>query len=86
MPLVFTQRFVRAYTELPAHIQKKVDKALGLLDSDFRHPSLQTHPIEGWEGIYEARVDLKHRLTYQRDGNDLILRTVGAHDETLKKP
>lgn len=86
MPLVFTQRFIRAYTELPAHIQKKVDKALGLLDSDFRYPSLQTHLVEGWEGIYEARVDLKHRLTYQRDGNDLILRTVGAHDVTLKKP
>lgn len=86
MPLVLTERFVRAYADLPIHIQKKVDKALKLLESDFRHPSLQTHPVEAYPGIYEGRVDLKHRLTYQREGENLILRTVGGHDETLRNP
>ncbi|MBI3740161.1 MAG: hypothetical protein HY257_00195 [Chloroflexi bacterium] len=86
MSLILTERFVRAYADLPTNIQKKVDKALRLLETDFRHPSLQSHPIEGSTGIYEARVDLKHRLTYQREGNDLILRTVGGHEETLRNP
>ena len=86
MALILTERFVRAYNALPSPIQRKVDKTLRLLESDFRHPSLQTHPIQGTPGIYEARVDLKHRLTYQREGDDLIMRTIGGHEEALKNP
>ena len=86
MPLILTERFVRAYADLPVNVQKRVDKALRLLESNFRHPGLQTHQVEGSRGIYEARVDLKHRLTYERRGNDLVLRMVGGHEETLKNP
>jgi len=86
VPIVITERFAVAYARLPSHVQKKVDKALRLLDADFRHPSLRTRPIEGTRGIYEARVDQKHRMTYEREGDRLIMRTVGTHDETLTKP
>ena len=86
MDLILTERFVRAYADLPEKIRKKVDKALGLLEINFRHPSLQSHPVEGTTSIYEARVDLKHRLTYQREANNLILRTVGGHEVTLRNP
>jgi len=86
MPIVITERFAEAYIELPRHIQKKVDKALRLLDADFRHPSLRARHIEGTKGIYEARVDLKHRMTYEREGDRLIMRTVGEHDKTLARP
>ncbi|OGO40525.1 MAG: hypothetical protein A2Z04_05340 [Chloroflexi bacterium RBG_16_57_9] len=86
MPIVITGRFARAYARLPDHIQKKVDKALRLLEADFRHPGLRTRRIEGTPGIYEARVDQKHRMTYEREGDRLIMRTVGEHDETLARP
>jgi len=86
VPIVITERFAVAYARLPRHVQKKVDKALRLLDADFRHPSLRTRPIEGTRGIYEARVDQKHRMTYEREGDRLIMRTVGTHDETLTGP
>jgi len=47
----------------------------------------QTKPIQGAPGIYEARVEMDYRMTYQRDANDtLMLRVVGKHDEALKKP
>ncbi len=86
MPIVLTERFIEAYSQLSPPTQKKVDKALRLLDADFRHPGLRTRPVEGTKGIYEARVDLKHRMTYQREGDRLIMRNVGGHDETLKDP
>jgi hypothetical protein len=63
-----------------------VDKAVQLLDADFRHPGLQARPIEGTRDIYEARVDRKHRMTYERKGDRLIMRTVGEHDKTLSRP
>ena len=86
MPIELTDRFRAAYLGLPAAIQRKVQKAIRLLNADPRHPSLQTKPIQGAPGIYEARADQKYRMTYERRGDILILRNVGSHDQTLGKP
>jgi mRNA interferase RelE/StbE len=86
MPIVITERFAKAYARLSPDIQKKADKALRLLDADFRHPSLRARPIEGTKGVYEARVDRKHRMTYERQGDRLVMRNIGEHDETLGRP
>jgi mRNA interferase RelE/StbE len=88
MPKVrFTRRFLKSFTRLPADVQEKVKKQLALLAEDPRHPSLQTKPIQGATGIYEARVDIDYRLTYQRDKDDtLVLRVVARHDKALKNP
>jgi mRNA-degrading endonuclease RelE of RelBE toxin-antitoxin system len=86
MPVELTERFRDAYVDLPHTIQRKVDKALALLDANPRHPSLQTKPIRGAPGIYEARVDQRYRLTYERRRDVFVLRNVGAHDPTLKNP
>jgi len=82
-----TERFKNAYAGLPSPIQKKVKKALRLLANDPRHPSLQSKPVEGAPGIFEARVDQNYRMTYERLPGDLLrVRVIGKHDETLKKP
>ncbi|MBE3119819.1 MAG: hypothetical protein IMZ50_13825 [Candidatus Atribacteria bacterium] len=47
MPIIFSERFVRAYDRLPEEIQKKVKKALQLLDDDPRHPILAGSPHPG---------------------------------------
>jgi mRNA-degrading endonuclease RelE of RelBE toxin-antitoxin system len=86
MPLELTDRFVRAYERLPKHIRTKVQKALRLLEADFRHPGLRAKRMQGTGGIYEARVDQKYRLTYQRRGDWLIVRNVGPHDDVLDNP
>jgi hypothetical protein len=37
--------------------------------------------------VYEARVDVNYRLTYERLAGDILLiRVVGLHDEALKNP
>ncbi len=86
MSIVLTERFRRAYAQLPPDIRKKVKKTLCLLDSSPRHPSLRVHQVRGTNGIYEARVDLQYRLTFTFAGDDLILRNVDNHDECLKNP
>ena len=64
-----------------------VKKALRLLAENPRHPSLQTKPVERAPGIYEARVDQRYRLTYERLAGDVLrMRVVGKHDTALKKP
>lgn len=86
MPIVVTERFARAYARLLPRVQRWVDKALILLDDDFRHPSVRAKPIEGAAGIYEARVDQGYCMTYERDGDRFVMRNVGQHDKTLANP
>ena len=86
MPIELTERFVQQYGKLAASIQKKVDKSIHLLESDFRHPGLKTHPVQSAPGIFEASVDHHYRMTHERRGNTLVLRNVDNHDECLRNP
>jgi hypothetical protein len=86
MPLDYTARFKFQYAKLPLGVRLKVDKSLRLLDANFRHPGLRSHPIEGAPGIFEAYVDRKYRMTFESRGDTLIMRNVDNHDECLRKP
>jgi mRNA interferase RelE/StbE len=83
----FTESFRKWFARLPEDVKLRTIKAIRLLADDYRHPSLQSKPIKGAPGIYEARVDRNYRLTYERlPGDVLRLRVVGKHDEMLKNP
>ena len=86
MPIQLTNRFVRQYGQLPEATQRKVDKALRLLDTDFRYPGLRSHPIESAPGIFEAYVDIKYRMTFERHRDTFVMRNVDNHDECLRNP
>jgi len=80
------ETFCTCYRQLPPQIQRKVDRQLRLLADNFRHPSLQTKKIQGTKGIFEARVDLHYRMSFEIEGDALVLRVVGNHDDVLKRP
>jgi mRNA-degrading endonuclease RelE of RelBE toxin-antitoxin system len=88
MPKIrFSKRFTKAYLRLPLEIREKVKKALALLGENPRHPSLQTKPIKGARGFYEARIDRNYRMTYIRLADDsLEMSYVDNHDNALKNP
>jgi len=86
MTIQYTEKFADKYSHLPAAIRSKVDKAVKLLDENFRHPGLQSHPIQSIPGVYEAYVDDKYRITYDRKGNIFTIRNVDNHDECLRSP
>ncbi|MBE9505094.1 MAG: hypothetical protein IME96_13065 [Proteobacteria bacterium] len=80
------KRFQSAYKNLPKPVKKKVDKQIALLSKDFQYPSLHTKKIKGAEGVWEARIDIHYRLTFEILDDTIFLRVVGNHDEVLKKP
>ncbi len=85
--LVLTDRFRKSALELGPEIRAKLRKQIGLLTSDPRHPSLRVKKIKGTASIFEARLDRDHRFTFEfGEGRAIILRVVGSHDPTLKKP
>jgi hypothetical protein len=59
-----------------------------LLVSDNKdiRPSPHTKEIKGKEGIWEARVDIHNRMTFEIIGDTIYLRVVGNHDDVLKNP
>ena len=88
MPKVrLSKRFTKAYLHLPPEIRAKVKKVLELLGENPRHTSLQTKPIKGALGFYEARVDINYRMTYVRLADDTVeMSNVDKHDDALKNP
>ena len=86
MRLVLTNRFKKAYQTLPVNDQGRVKKAISLISGDLRHPSLRVKRVNGTRGIWEARASKSLRITFETEGDAIIFRNVGHHDQTLKKP
>ena len=80
------KRFKEAYLDLPKNIQRKTDRQLSLFTENMKHPSLHTKKIKGKQGIWEARIDLHYRLTFEFVEETIFLRVVGNHNEVLKNP
>jgi len=87
LKLTLTERFRKSALELDPGTRDKLRKQLGLLAADSRHPSLRIKKIKGTGSIFEARVDRDVRFTFEFGaGREIVLRVVGPHDPTLKKP
>ena len=86
MRLQVTARFRRAYAALSAEDQKQVQKALRTMAEDLRHPGLRVKRIQGTERIWEARASRSLRITFETEGDAIVLRNVGRHDEALGRP
>jgi mRNA-degrading endonuclease RelE of RelBE toxin-antitoxin system len=85
--LTLTERFRKSALELDPETREKLRKQIGLLAADPRHPSLRVRKIKGTGSVFEARVDRSFRFTFEYgEGHEIILRVVGPHDPTLKKP
>jgi mRNA interferase RelE/StbE len=84
MRIEFLDAFLEAYDSLPLQERERVQRAVQRLGENWRHPGLQVKRMHGKEGLWEARVTLSLRITFQLDGDLITLRNVGAHDKTLK--
>ena len=87
-----TARFKKAYQSLPKHIRKKVAKAFALFQEDPAYPSLGVKKMQGYQGVWEGRINQQYRFTFhyerhpERDETICVFRNVDNHDECLKNP
>ncbi|MCX8126836.1 MAG: hypothetical protein N3E40_06865 [Dehalococcoidia bacterium] len=86
MRITRTDRFKKAWQELTEEEKELARKAIRNLAKDLRYPALRVKKIQGVEHIWEARVSRSLRMTFQIEGDTIILRNIGRHDETLERP
>ena len=86
MKITRTARFKRAWQELTEEEKELGRKALRNLVADLRYPALRVKKMQGVENIWEARVSRSLRMTFELEGDRIILRNIGHHDETLERP
>ena len=80
MPVVLrTKPFDLDFLLLSEEEQKQVLKALRFLAANPKHPSLQTHKIEGTVYI-EAYANKDIRIIFERTSDTIVLCAVGHHD------
>ena len=86
MKIARTVRFKKAWEQLTKGEKAVARKAITNLAVNVRYPALRARKIEGAENIWEARVSYSLRMTFQIEGNTIILRNIGHHNETLGRP
>ena len=61
-------------------------KAIEQMVKDLRYPSLRVKRMQGAGHMWEARASRSLRITFQVEGDVILLRNIGPHDETLERP
>lgn len=75
-----SKRFLKEYIKLPENVRKKLDRKFNQLIQNHQHPSLDTKKMVNRDELWEARIEIHHRLTFEIRDNILILRRVGTHE------
>ena len=86
MKIARTARFKKAWEQLTKGEKALARKAITNLAMNIQYPALRAKKIQGTENIWEARASRSLRMTFQIEGNIIILRNIGHHNEALERP
>lgn len=84
MKLTIAPEATEQLSKLPKQVQKKANKQFTFLLLNYRHPSLRTRKMGG-ANIFEARIDIHYRFSFQVEGENIYILTIGPHDVGLGK-
>jgi hypothetical protein len=78
--VVPTPEFLESFTALSRDDQRRVLRALALLDADERHPSLRVHQLRGdLAGLWSVSASRALRITFERLGDGHKLLVAASH-------
>ena len=76
-----TERFWKAYQNLPPHIQRKARETYQLWQQNPYHPSLQFKQIHPTKPIYSVRVGIGWRTMGIKSNDTMVWFWIGSHAE-----
>ena len=79
MRIVRSNTFKRRFKKAPEDIQRRTEKALRLLLTDLRHPSLRAKIFDETRRIWQARVSRSWRIYFHIEDDTYKLLTLREH-------
>lgn len=76
-----TERFRKAFDELPKDVREHAKNAFKLFQENPYHPSLRFKQIHPTKPIYSARVGLGYRTLGVREDDTIIWFWIGSHSD-----
>ncbi len=81
----FTRTFERLFRRLPKDVRDTTYAKLVLYLDNPAHPSLRVKRIKGTNHLWEMTITMNYRVTFQVEGERVLLRRIGTHD-ILRQP
>lgn len=89
MKIDYSAKFIKSFKKLNKENQvafeSQLKKFLNKPKPPF-HPSLRIKKVQGTKEIFEMTITMGIRMTWQFTEEGILLRNIGEHDKTLKKP
>lgn len=85
LPVRIPDSFRDELDRKPADLAGAIVECCVRLGENTRHPSLQTHPVRGKRGVFEAYVDRANRVTFHYDQGEIVMRKHCNHS-ILRNP
>ena len=79
MRISFTDKAIKQYGRLPKNLQNKADKQFDYLISDIRHPSLDIKNYQGFDDLWQGRIDKSYRFYFHIVNPEYIIISVINH-------
>jgi mRNA-degrading endonuclease RelE of RelBE toxin-antitoxin system len=86
MTIHYSDTFLKDYLTLPKPVRKKFKRQMATLsDRGVTYRSLGARKMTNTSTIWEARIDIHFRFTFQMQGEQVLMRRIGTHT-IYKKP
>ena len=83
--IVISKPFEKIFASLPENIREATYRKLEMFLHSISHPSLRVKKIKGTERMWEMRITMNYRLTFEIWDDAIFLRKIGTH-EILSSP
>jgi len=79
MKFRFTDKALRDYNALSSSLQARVDKQLGFLLQNLRHPSLRAKKYDETQDVWQGRVNHDYRFYFRIAGDTYHILSIIPH-------
>lgn len=79
MKIRLSEKAIKQYLSLPKTIQKKADKQFAYLLENHQHPSLNIKKYQGFEDLWQGRIDKGYRFYFYIIDPDYIIISIIKH-------
>ncbi len=79
-----TDRFRKAFAELPKEVQHQAKDAYKQFKQNPFYPSLRFKRMHSTKPIYSVRISVEYRAVGIQDENEIIWFWIGSHDDYAK--